>query len=280
MRILDIVNRMGPPLPWAEGDNIPWNDPEFSEQMLKEHLCHDHDHASRRLATIDQQVKWIHHELLNCIPTRILDLGCGPGLFANLLSKLGHSCVCIDFSPASITYAKEQALKENLPCKYLLNDIREANYGDNFGLILLIFGEFNSFNNKDTKNIVTKAYNALQDNGILLLEPHTFEAVKEMAEPRSSWSAKKKGLFSLRPYLCLEERYWDAIVRASTTRYYILDGVTGDVMRYAQTAQAYTNEEYLTLLSDCGFSDITFFPSLTGSVKEIQKGLQVITAKK
>jgi SAM-dependent methyltransferase len=280
MKLLDVVNRTKPPLPWAEGDNIPWNDPEFSERMLKEHLCQDHDAASRRFTTIEKQVKWIHYELLNRIPTRILDLGCGPGLYTNQLSKLGHSCVGIDFSPASIAYAKEQALHENLPCKYLLHDIREANYGDNFGFAMLIYGEFNSFNNKDAKSIVMKAYHSLKDKGILLLEPHTYQAVKEMGEPRTSWYAKQTGLFSSRPHICLEERSWDLVLRTSTIRYYIIDGATGDVTRYAQTAQAYNNQEYSKLLTDCGFSDITFFPSLTGSANETQKGLQAITAKK
>jgi ubiquinone/menaquinone biosynthesis C-methylase UbiE len=279
MKLSDVVNRAEPPLPWVEGDNIPWNDPEFSARMLKEHLCQDHDAASRRLTTIENQVKWIHCELLNHIPTRILDLGCGPGLYAHELSKLGHGCVGIDFSPASIAYAKKQALQDNLSCKYLLRDIREANYGDNFGLVMLIYGEFNSFNHKDAKSIGKKAYRSLKDKGILLLEPYTYQAMKEMGEQKT-WYTKQKGLFASHPYICLEERSWDSVVRASTTRYYIIDDSTGEVTRYAQTAQAYNNEEYSNLLTDCGFSDITFCPSLTGSTNETTKGLQVITARK
>ena len=38
MNISDIVGRKIPPDPWTEGDNIPWDDPAFSERMLKEHL--------------------------------------------------------------------------------------------------------------------------------------------------------------------------------------------------------------------------------------------------
>lgn len=280
MKLSKVVNRTDHPLPWAEGDNIPWNDPEFSQRMLKEHLCQDNDAASRRLVTIEKQVKWIDHELLNSVPTKILDLGCGPGLYTNRLSKLGHSCVGIDFSPASIAYANDQALREDLPCRYLLRDIRETNYGNDFGLVMLTYGEFNSFDHKDAKSIIKKAYRSLERNGVLLLEPHTYQAVKEMGEPKTSWYTKEKGLFSSRPYVCLEERFWDSVLHTSTTRYYIIDGATGDVNRYAQTMQAYDDEEYSVLLTDCGFSDATFLPSLTGSTYEKQKGLQVITAKK
>ena len=34
--ILDIVDRAPKPAPWSEGDNIPWNDPDFSDRMLAE----------------------------------------------------------------------------------------------------------------------------------------------------------------------------------------------------------------------------------------------------
>jgi len=34
--ILDIIDRAPKPTPWSEGDNIPWNEPDFSERMLAE----------------------------------------------------------------------------------------------------------------------------------------------------------------------------------------------------------------------------------------------------
>ena len=280
MKILDIVNRVKPSRPWAEGENLPWNDPAFSERMLHEHFCQDHDHASRRFTTIVKHVTWIHHELLNEVPTRILDLGCGPRLYTHQLAQLGHSCVGIDFSPASIAYATAQAQKAALPCTYLLQDIRDAEYGANFGLVMLLYGELNSFSPHDAQRLVTKAYHTLHDTGILLLESHKYDAVEKRGTPSTSWYTAPNGLFSPRPHLCLEESYWDAVSQTRTTRFYIVDGATGEVQRYAQTAQAYTTEEYIALLRSCGFSDITFIPSLTGSDIKIQDGLHVITAIK
>ena len=52
-----IYNRPVPPIPWATGGNLPWNDPEFSERMLREHLSEAHGAATRqtpeRLALLD-----------------------------------------------------------------------------------------------------------------------------------------------------------------------------------------------------------------------------------
>ena len=87
--------------------------------MLKEHLSQEHDAASRRAAIIDGQVAWIHDHLLQGNPTRILDLCCGPGLYANRLARLGHRCVGIDFSPASIAYARERSEAGGLSCTYI-----------------------------------------------------------------------------------------------------------------------------------------------------------------
>jgi len=47
------------PAPWSEGDNIPWNEPGFSQRMLKEHLSQAHDLANHRFETIDRHVAWI-----------------------------------------------------------------------------------------------------------------------------------------------------------------------------------------------------------------------------
>jgi 2-polyprenyl-3-methyl-5-hydroxy-6-metoxy-1,4-benzoquinol methylase len=124
--LLDLVHRQPIPEPWAEGETIPWSDPHFSSRMLKEHLSQEHDGASRRFEVIDQHVGWIHHEVLSERPTRILDLGCGPGLYTSRLSRLGHECTGIDFSPASIAYARKQAEREVLRCTYLQEDIRTA----------------------------------------------------------------------------------------------------------------------------------------------------------
>ena len=101
MNLDDIGKRQIPPEPWAEGDNIPWNDPGFSKRMLEEHLTQRHDLASRRFTTIDQQVGWINEEVLQGETTKILELTCGPGLYTSRLARLGHQCMGIDYAPAA-----------------------------------------------------------------------------------------------------------------------------------------------------------------------------------
>ncbi len=280
MNLLDVIHRAQPPLPWSEGDKIPWNEPGFSRRMLREHLSQEHDAASRRSAKIDAHVTWIHDHVLARRPTRILDLGCGPGLYASRLARLGHTCVGIDFGPASIEYAVRTAEQEGLNCTYRLQDIRTAEYGVGYDLAMLIFGEFNVFRPADATLILTKACQALSAGGMLVLEPHTFEEIEREGKAGTSWRSAASGLFAEQPHLRLEENSWDAERCVATIRHYILDAATGQVTRYASSAQAYTNQQYRDLLVECGFAEVAFYPSLTGNIDESQAQLLAIVAHK
>ena len=277
MDLLDLVNRVEVPAPWSEGEKIPWNDAEFSQRMLKEHLSQEHDAASRRSEKIDAHVEWIHRELLSGRPGRILDLCCGPGLYASRLAKLGHECVGIDFSPASIEYAANTAKREGLRCTYQHHDVRTAAYGTGFDLAMLIYGEFNVFRPADARLILLKARDALSAGGTLLLEPHTMECLKQIGEQGTSWYSTSSGLFSDQPHLCLEEHFWDASASVATARYIII-GACGNVTRAADSMQAYSDAQYQSLLTSCGFTDVAFYPSLTGNPDGSQAGLFALVA--
>lgn len=279
MKLLDIINRPSAPKPWDEGEKIPWNDPDFSKRMLNEHLSQAHNAASRRFAIIERHIHWIHNHVLKSRPTRILDLCCGPGLYTQRLSGLGHRCTGIDFSPASIAYAKEQAHGAGLDCDYFQQDIRTAEYGNGYGFAMLIFGEFNVFRPAEAKTILAKAFHALAPNGLLLLEPHTFEKVMEIGNQPPSWYSVEKGLFSDQPHLCLQEKIWDVDECVAIERYHIVDAATGDVAFHASSMQAYTDDQYRSLLTDGGFGDIQFFPSL-GETGNPEDGLMAILARR
>lgn len=276
MNMLDIISRP-PPQPWAEGDKIPWNDPAFSQRMLHEHLSQDHDAASRRASIIDKQVDWIHNSLLQGQPTTVLDLGCGPGLYTSRLAALGHTCTGIDFSPASINYAREHG---NGGCQYIQGDLRQAEYGEGYGLAMLIFGEFNVFTRTCAQMILSKTYAALKPGGVLLLEAHTFDCVKRIGLQGRNWYSSPGGLWSAKPHLCLNENSWDEPTQQTTERYYILDVETCEVSRFASSMQAYRRDGYKALLAEAGFRQVCFHQSLTGEEYERMDDLLVIVAVK
>jgi hypothetical protein len=78
----------------------------------------------------------------------------------------------------------------------------------------------------------------------------------------------------------LTEKTWDAKHHAATIRHFVVEASTGNVIRYAQSMQAYTDEDYRSLLVEAGFREIQFYPSLTGVFDPEQESLIVIIAVK
>jgi SAM-dependent methyltransferase len=275
MNLLDIIHRNMDLQPWAEGERIPWDDPDFSQRILREHLTQDHDAASRRKVKIKKHVDWIHRQVLGGKPTHILDLGCGPGLYAAPFTKLGHTYTGIDFSPACIDYARENSPKN---AAYQLGDIRSAEYGIGYGLVLYIFGALNIVREEDARSILKKAYAALDPGGIILLEVSSLDSVDQIGNQPSMWYSAESGLFSDKPHLCLMENFWDEEQATATERFYIVDAATGQVTRHAASTQGYDEEQIESLLRDAGFGEVAFVPSLTGKAESEGNEFLVVTA--
>lgn len=273
-----LVRQQPPPAPWLEGEKIPWDEPAFSARMLREHLSQAHDAASRRSEKIAAHTRWIERILLTVPAAQILDLGCGPGLYAQHLAQRGHSVCGIDFSPASIAYAKDRA--GHLPLAYTHADIRCADYGTGYDLALLIFGEFNAFCPQDARLILQKMRTALKPGAALLLEPHTYDFVHDLGHAPATWHPSPSDLFSEDPHLYLERHFWHSAHDASTTRYHIIDAATTSTKTWSASMQAYTDTTYRTLLEESGFNQITFYPSLLGKEDPTQQGLFALTARR
>jgi SAM-dependent methyltransferase len=276
--LYDIVHRNLKPAPWGEGDNIPWNDPEFSERMLAEHLSQEHDLASRKSTTIDEHVDWIFSTVLGTRPGRLLDLGCGPGLYAHRLSARGCECVGMDFSPASIRYARETTAADDPRCRFILADLREEAFGAGFGLVMMIYGQFNVFPRHHGLEILRKAHGALAPGGRLLLELQSAAQIQKGGEEGPSWYSAPSGLFSGQPHLVLQENFWDAEAAASTTRWSVIDAETASVSSFALSNEAWADEDLDDALRAAGFAEVRRYPSLSGKAVSGEADLPVVVA--
>lgn len=264
MDFQELWDRRCPPEPWAEDTGIPWNEPGFSERMLAEHLSQDHDLASRRTETIDRHVAWLHEALPSNRGSRVLDLGCGPGFYLQRLAALGHDCEGIDFSPASVDHARKAALRENLPIRYRQEDLRRAEFGTGFDLVMMIWGEFNTFPPAVAADLLRRASAALGEGGRLLLELSSFDAIRDLGHSAPAWHSADSGLFGESPYLCLEENHWSEEQRVATKRYFIVDAASSRVSAHTASYRAYRDDEIRRLMHDAGLTQVTRYDSLAG----------------
>ncbi|WP_226685298.1 class I SAM-dependent methyltransferase [Shewanella indica] len=232
---------------------IPWNDADFSQRMLENHLSQEHDWASRKLAVIERQVDWLCSQLAP--GAQVLDLGCGPGFYTQLLAKRGFCCTGVDFSPASITYAQQQAQAAGLDIDYQLLDVRSYRPTKKFDFIMMTFGELNVFSTADAKSLLKDCANWLTPNGKLLVEVHSFDEVKRQGQAEPSWQRHSQGLFLDAPHLLLTEHAWDEALQTSSTLFWVIEE-NGKVTRIGSRMQAWQDGEYLQLLNECGFNKI------------------------
>ena len=91
-----------------------WTDEYTSEQMLALHLDGEVDVSSRRTSFIDSSVRWMIEHFALSESSRVIDFGCGPGLYTSRFARLGTEVVGIDFSSRSIEYA-EESVADYLP---------------------------------------------------------------------------------------------------------------------------------------------------------------------
>ena len=240
---------------WDGAYKIPWDDPDFSRRMLAEHLSQEHDLASRKREMIRTQVQWIHENISNNTPATLLDIGCGPGLYIEQFAALDYDCSGIDFSPASIEYAKIQLGNK---AKLVKGDIRSADFGSDYDLAMMVFGEFNVFSPDECRMILRKTFGALSPGGKLLIEAHTFEAVESIGRAPNSWYKSGPGLlglFSDDPHICLIENHWLDKQQTALQQFHILEAADGAVRSYRSTTKAWTTDQYKKLLTEAGFAD-------------------------
>ena len=268
-----------PVVPWAAGGKIPWHEPAFSERMLREHLSQEHDRASRRFETISTHVAWLHDHVLGRVASRVLDLGCGPGFYTSRLARLGHACVGVDFSPASISHARSEAEKAALPCQYHLEDLVIADLGEGFDLALLIFGEINTFPPAEARTILANIRSAVGPSGALVMEVASEKHVRSLAAQARTWFSARQSVFSDEPHLRLKECAWHDESRTAIERYVVVTLQSSEVAHYASTTRAYSDDEYGELLGDAGFRRVECHASLSGGPADDDAGMLVLVAR-
>jgi SAM-dependent methyltransferase len=279
MTLLTLIEEFGSaPEPWMEGRTIPWDEPAFSARMLAQHLSQGHDRASRRVSLIDRHVKFLLEEIGLTRGTRVLDLGCGPGLYAHRLAAAGCSCIGIDIGPASIEFARQQAATEGLDCRFELGDILATPFGEDHDLVLLLYGELNPFQREDALLLLKRCREALAPEGRLVLEVHSFDLVKRRGLSQPALSVAQKGLFSDLPHLRVDESFWHEEPRIACGRHWIVDGATSQVTKYGWSMQAYDDAEYESLLAAAHLQFETYLPSLTGD--DDGSGFPVLIARR
>ncbi|HSN77036.1 MAG TPA: class I SAM-dependent methyltransferase [Anaerolineae bacterium] len=262
-----IYQRSTPAVPWRDGVNLPWDDPAFSERMLREHLDQSHGAASRQRPELLRQVDWLWQRLDLHAGARLLDITCGPGLYAVEFARRGVDVTGIDFSPASIRYARELAAEQGLAerCRFIQGDVRAElprHAGLGYDAATFIYGQLAVFTRAEAVALLAAAAQALRPAGRLALELLDFERIDK--SPSTWWFSDNRGLWGDAPFLNLGERFWDAEQRASIDRFFVVHLHSGEMEEIGLSDNGYETGELLALLQASGFEQAWAYPAWDG----------------
>ena len=247
--------------PTADPDsNLPWNDPDFSERMLREHLDQAHGAASRVDQERQLQLDWMWDKLGLQAGAQVLDLTCGPGLYAVALAERGCRVTGVDFGPASLAYARDLAKTRGVQaaCTFVEQDVRRFSYPrEQFEAALFIYGQLTVFEPAQTQTLLAQIATALKPGGRLVVELLNQERVDK--EDSNWWYTGQSGLWGDRPFLHLGERFWDSEGQRSLERFQILQLETGQLSEILLCDQTYAPQTMTGMMKRAGFAEVEVY---------------------
>jgi len=197
---------MRKPALYEKGNVELWTDEHISKGMLEAHLNPDWDAATRKHETVREHVKWISTVAPAKQYDNLLDLGCGPGIYAEEFHKAGYRVTGMDISKRSIDYALSSAQEKNLPITYYCQNFCDMSFSEQFDLVTLIYFDFCTLITEDRAKTLINIYRALKPGGLLIVEIHTPLQFAGQEES-NSWDFTETGFFYAKPHLCIDSFY-------------------------------------------------------------------------
>lgn len=247
--ITDIINHTEKPRLYKKGTAVMWTDPYISKNLLDVHLNPELDLASRKPDAIHATIDWIL-DIAGRQSLDILDLGCGPGLYDNMLAQKGHRVTGVDFNPNSIEYARQTAREHQLNIDYRHQDYLTLADSEKYDLVMMIFTDFGVLLPEEQQRLLSNMYRALKPGGWLI-----FDALCDQSIPRSitpsQWEAFQTGFWRDTPHLVLSNSFSYEAEKVVLYQHCIVEDQRFEVYRF--WTHFYSEDQLTSLLAQAGF---------------------------
>ncbi len=196
---LEKINSRPKPFEFYTASDL-WTDEYTSKMMLSFHLDENGDFSSRNGKFINRSVEWIASRFNLGKGIKVVDFGCGPGLYTTRLAKKQAEVTGIDFSERSIKYARGVATSEGLNIHYINQNYLEFETNDRFHLVMMIMCDFCALSPAQRKRMLAKFHAMLIPGGSILLDAYTLNAFNQRKETATYEVNLLNSFWSPNPY--------------------------------------------------------------------------------
>lgn len=258
-----LIDLQQTPVPFTPGEPLFWDDPHISSQMLAVHLNPDIEAASRKPETIDRSVKWLIETLGLKTGASLLDLGCGPGLYASRFAQAEFHVTGIDYSRRSIEHASNNAKENRLDVVYRYENYLDLKDENQYDAVFLIYGDFCPLSPEQRATLLRNIHRALKPKGKFVLDVSTRQHRMKHGNT-NRWYAAENGFWKPGAHLVLEEGF-DYPENSIWLDQYTVIEADGKITVYRNWFQDYTPEAITAELIQGGFCVDGFYSDLTGT---------------
>ena len=260
MKVIELLKYTQKPELYEPGNAQMWTDPHISQQLLEVHLSDQTDLASRKTDTIDRTVEWI---LSNCNNNgmKILDLGCGPGLYSERFAQKDHSVTGIDFSANSINYAVSEAHIKSLDITYLCQDYTNLALPEKqFDLVILIYADFCPLLPVQREQLIHGIKKVLKPGGLFIFDFSNDINIHNKVGSRN-WETAEQGFWMSKPYFALSDSFLYETEKVVMYQHIIIDE-EDKIHLYRFWHHFFSDSDLRSMLSKHGFNEISFHSNI------------------
>ena len=237
-----------------------WTDKHISKQLLGFHLNPEIDAASRTRDSINDTIEFIL-KYCNKPQMNILDLGCGPGIYAEILAEKGHNVTGVDFSENSIAYAMDQAIKKNLKINYVCKNYLDLDDENQFDLVILIYTDLGVLLPAERKTLLEKIFKSLKPSGTFIFDVLNDRNIKQKFIEQKTWSFKYSGFWKSTPYLELTSGFNYSKEKVFLKQHTIIDE-SGKIMNYRFWTHYFNTNDIIEILTANKFVNTEHFENI------------------
>lgn len=203
----NIMKALEKPMIYTKSKSEFWNDEHISKQMLKAHLDPEFDGASRKLSFIRKSAEWMKEIVPPSSGPRLLDIGCGPGIYAEKFTRMGYHVTGIDFSKNSIVYARQSAFSKKLDISYIYQNYLEMELKKTFDFATMIYCDYGVLSPEERQVILGKIHLHLKLGGKLLIDVFSMKKFCSFREHQIWEACPDGGFWSEDEYLAMSGFY-------------------------------------------------------------------------